>query len=88
VRASTDQDAVLSHELAALVEQRAGVFHQLIGPRTLVSTDAGAIGHLVPDIARRDVYVCGPPGYVDAVVEAARVLGTPVGAIHREAFTF
>ena len=88
LRASTYEDAVLRQEVACLVAERSGVLYELIGPRSLVSTDAGSLARLVPDLARRDVYVCGPPGYVDAIVKAARTLGTPSARIHREAFTF
>jgi predicted ferric reductase len=88
LRASTHEDAVLHQEVHALVAERHGVLYQLIGPRSVVSTDAASLRRLVPDIAGRDVYVCGPPGYVDAVVRAARTLGTPSRRIHREAFTF
>ncbi|WP_421732898.1 ferric reductase-like transmembrane domain-containing protein [Cellulomonas sp.] len=39
---------------------------------------------LVPDIASRDVFVCGPPAMADAVARSARALGVPRSAIHRE----
>jgi ferredoxin-NADP reductase/DMSO/TMAO reductase YedYZ heme-binding membrane subunit len=88
LRASTYEDAVLRQEVACLVAERSGVLYELIGPRSLVSTDAESLARLVPDLAARDVYVCGPPGYVDTIVQAARTLGTPPARIHREAFTF
>jgi ferredoxin-NADP reductase len=88
LRASTHEDAVLRQEVACLVAERSGVLYELIGPRSIVSTDAGSLARLVPDIAARDVYVCGPAGYIDAVVKAARRLGTPADQIHHEAFTF
>ncbi len=40
--------------------------------------------HLVPDIASRDVFVCGPESMARAVVRSARALGVPSTAIHRE----
>ncbi|MGY4642493.1 ferredoxin reductase family protein [Cellulomonas sp. URHB0016] len=42
---------------------------------------------LVPDVADRDVFVCGPDGMVAAVVAAARELGVPRDSIHREELT-
>lgn len=39
---------------------------------------------LVPDIAERDVFVCGPDAMVTTVVRSARDLGVPATAIHRE----
>jgi predicted ferric reductase len=88
LRASSAEDLVLRQEIAALVAERSGVLYELIGSRSVVPADAASLARLVPDISRRDLYVCGPPGYVDAVVDAARTLGTPVDRIHRESFTF
>jgi len=88
LRASTHEDLVLRQEVAALVAERSGVLYELVGPRSVVPCDAATLGRLVPDIDRRDLYVCGPPGYVDAVVDAAVSLGTPADRIHHEAFTF
>ena len=33
------------------------------GPRRTARLDARSLGRLVPDLARRDVYVCGPAGF-------------------------
>jgi ferredoxin-NADP reductase len=88
LRASTEQEAVLHREVAALVAARTGVLYQLIGPRSVVSTDPSSLARLIPDMAERHVFVCGPPGYVEAVVESARILGTPADRIHHEAFSF
>lgn len=88
LRASTHEDAVLRREVASLVAARSGVLYELIGPRSVVTTDSRSLHRLIPDIARRDVFICGPAGFVDAIVDAARTLGTPVDRIHREAFTF
>ncbi len=38
----------------------------------------------VPDIAGRDVFVCGPESMTAAVVDVARALGVPRRAIHHE----
>ncbi|MET0787752.1 MAG: ferredoxin reductase family protein [Cellulomonas sp.] len=46
--------------------------------------DAAHLRSLVPDIASRDVFVCGPPAMTEAVVRSARALGVPRTAIHRE----
>ncbi|WP_201466499.1 ferric reductase-like transmembrane domain-containing protein [Janibacter melonis] len=48
--------------------------------------DAAAVAHLVPDVASREVYLCGAPGWTDAVVAALRALGVPDDAVHRESF--
>ena len=41
---------------------------------------------LVPDIAERDVYVCGPPGMTDFAVRNVRDAGVPHSHIHVERF--
>ncbi|WP_028047953.1 ferric reductase-like transmembrane domain-containing protein [Cellulomonas sp. URHE0023] len=38
----------------------------------------------VPDIAERDVFVCGPDAMMTTVTRSARALGVPAGAVHRE----
>ena len=42
---------------------------------------------LVPDIAERDVYVCGPPAMTSAVLEALRALKVPAAQVHAERFS-
>lgn len=38
---------------------------------------------VVPDLASREVFVCGPPGLLDLVIDVATVAGVPV---HHERF--
>ena len=45
-----------------------------------------ALRRLVPDLHRRDVYVCGPVGFVTCIVYLAGRLGVPAEAIHHEAY--
>jgi predicted ferric reductase len=86
MRASSSDDLVHRDEVLALVEQRGGRLHEVIGPRHKVRFDARALRHLIPDLADRDVYVCGPEGFSDGIVTAARGLGVPSHRIHHEAF--
>lgn len=88
VRASRSEDLVHRDEIAALVEARRGQFHELIGPRSQVRFDARQLRRLVPDVAQRDVYVCGPDGFADVAVDAATRAGTPPEHVHVEAFAF
>ncbi len=46
------------------------------------------LARLVPDLVERDVYICGPEAFSDAVESAARKLGAHGDQIHREAFAF
>jgi len=41
---------------------------------------------LVPDLAEREVYVCGPPGMTDFAVRSVRAAGAPRRHIHIEKF--
>lgn len=57
------------------------------GRRQQLRYDPLAPAHLralVPDIAERDVFVCGPDAMVTTVERSARDLGVPATAIHRE----
>jgi len=44
------------------------------------------IQRLVPDVAERDVFLCGPPPMMSAVVKALTELGVPTGKVHYERF--
>jgi ferredoxin-NADP reductase len=88
VRASTPADVVHRAEIAALVQHRRGRLHELTGPRHKVRINPGTLHHLVPDIAERDIYICGPAGFDDAVVAAAARLGVQDDQIHIESFGF
>jgi predicted ferric reductase len=88
VRASTVADVVHRAEIAALVEHRAGRLHELIGSRHKVRLNARTLRHLVPDVADRDVFVCGPAGFDAEVITAAEKLGVSADQIHIESFGF
>lgn len=86
LRASRQADAALHGEVAELVAQHGGRLHELVGDRSSVRLDAPALGRLVPDLAQRDVYVCGPEQFVGTVAAACRQVGVPVAALHHEAY--
>src|ERR1019366_7463189 len=88
VRASIPEDLVHRDEVAGLVAQRRGGFHELFGSRDEVSVDAGALAELAPGITQSDLYVCGPDGFTTQVVAAAIAVGVPRERIHFESFTF
>jgi predicted ferric reductase len=88
VRASAPEDLVHRDEVATLVERRGGQAYAVVGPRRTARIDARSLGRLVPDLARRDVYVCGPAGFSESIVSAALALGVPRDRIHHETFAF
>ncbi len=84
-------------ELAALAKERGLRVLRLTGeprrpgswlgdePRT-AHDDVSALRSLVPDIADRDVYICGPQEWTRLVRRAARAAGVPARRIHIEDF--
>jgi predicted ferric reductase len=88
-RVRSEQDAVLLNEVRALVAARGGQLHVLAG-RTSDAVrpfEADGLRALVPDIADRDVYVCGPPAMTTAVLSALRRLRVPNRQVHAEKFS-
>jgi len=91
-RVQRRQDFVFREELDRLVLDRGIVIHPIAG------TDVGddetdrlglpSLRRLVPDVAERDVYVCGPPGLVAALHRRLRLLGVPRQQIHSEPFAY
>lgn len=86
LRASSGRDLVLRRELQDLVCSKQGRLHELVGPREAAGLDYWSLSELVPDLDRRDVYVCGPAGFVADIAMLAAALGVPDEAIHLEAF--
>ena len=85
-RALTEEDLVLRGELDALGHPVHYVVgdHAAPGGEKLLSP--GHLSELVPDLAERDVYVCGPPAMADAAVRSVRAAGVPRRRIHLERF--
>jgi ferredoxin-NADP reductase len=88
VRASATEDLVHREEVAALVEERGGRAYAVVGPRHKVPFDSRVLHRLLPDLATRDVYICGPSGFTESVRSAALNLGVPKDRIHKEGFDF
>jgi ferredoxin-NADP reductase/DMSO/TMAO reductase YedYZ heme-binding membrane subunit len=86
LRGSRPEDLVLRDEVADHVVRRGGRLHELVGPRERVPLDAAALRRLAPDVAQRDVYVCGPDGFTTLLLDAARAAGVPESHLHHETF--
>jgi ferredoxin-NADP reductase/DMSO/TMAO reductase YedYZ heme-binding membrane subunit len=88
LRASTPHELVLRDAIARDVEGRGGRLVELPGSRRDVPLDAHALRALVPDLRRRDTYVCGPGPFTDALTASLRRAGVPSERIHFESFAF
>jgi predicted ferric reductase len=86
LRAARREELALRDEIAQLVELLGGELHELYGSRRDQRVDGRLLRRLVPDVTRRDLYVCGPEAFVAGVAAAAAHLGLPADAIHHEAF--
>jgi len=86
LRATRPEDLVLRKEVAELVRYRRGRLHELVGTREQAALDERSLPRLVPDLHRRDIYVCGPEGFVTSIVDLAARLGVPAEAVHHEAY--
>ncbi|WP_305782570.1 ferredoxin reductase family protein [Symbioplanes lichenis] len=91
-RASRPDELVFREELEDLAERRDAWVRYIVGsrndpgPRRLF-TPNGLLG-LVPDVNRRDVYLCGPPGLVTAAVATLKGLDVPDSQLHLDPFEF
>ncbi|MEV0227363.1 ferredoxin reductase family protein [Streptomyces sp. NPDC050704] len=86
-RVATDQDAVLYDELRELAHAKGAELHLVTGPATPDKLAPRELASLVPDVAERDVFVCGPPGMTGAVLRTLRELDVPKQQIHFERFS-
>jgi predicted ferric reductase len=57
-----------------------------LGPGVGRVSDAAVLRHWVPDIAARDVYVCGPEAWIEDVRRSAEAVGVPPNRFHIESF--
>lgn len=88
-RARSEADAPLLDEVRAIAAQRGIRLHLLFGSRgraTAGALTSTGIAQLVPDAARRDVYLCGPDPFMQRVRSSLRALGAPSSRIHLESF--
>jgi len=88
-RASNAEQLVLRDELEAIAAQRGAGLHFLLGSSDSAYNPLAprALTELVPDLAERDVYLCGPPGMTNAATIALARAGVPDDRIHTEQFT-
>jgi ferredoxin-NADP reductase len=87
-RGHRPEDIVLRDELHTLLRAREAHLHELVGSREKVPFIDLTFARLIPDIAERDVYICGPTGFTPSVRQAALALGVSPDRIHHETFAF
>jgi predicted ferric reductase len=90
LRANTLEDVLFRRELAAIAEDTGATVHYLVGPPGGDSDPfvAGRLRQLVPDVAQRDVYLCGPPAFMTVAQDRLAAAGVPKRCLHAEQFSF
>ncbi|MGW2209679.1 ferredoxin reductase family protein [Streptomyces sp. NPDC001781] len=83
------EDLVLRGELEELAAARGTRLHLSVSEPAgyRIPLDARTLQALVPDVADRDCYVCGPPGMTEAALTALRTAGVPARRVHSESFS-
>jgi predicted ferric reductase len=84
-RADTAADIVFRTELDALAAERHARVIYLLGDNPSLLS-ARSLTRLVPGLAVRDVYLCGPPGMTTAVRRSLMGAGVPERHVHEERF--
>ena len=96
-RYSTEQHAIFREELEGIAARRGVELHFLPGARAADGSwlpigaegdDIEELKRLVPDIADRDIYLCGPASWISSVRRAARAVGVSRRQIHTEDFAW
>jgi predicted ferric reductase len=87
-RVHDQSDAVLLGEIQNLATVRGARLHLLAGRTGPANQPFSpqAIYAMVPDVADRDVYICGPAAMTDAVLRSLRALHVPARQLHAETF--
>lgn len=86
-RARTPEQIVFRDELDAIAERRGIRLRYLLGDDRSALSGTGLLA-MVPNLAERDVYLCGPPAMADAVRATLLACGLPTEQLHEERFAF
>jgi ferredoxin-NADP reductase len=96
-RYSDEEHAIFRDELEEIAQRRGADLQFLPGPRAVDGSwqpegsdtdDARALARLVPDVADRDIYLCGPVPWIAAVRRALRRNRVKRTQIHTEDFAW
>jgi len=89
LRASSLESAPLRDEVHTLAARHGATVHEFFGPRGegwSSAAEPARLADLVAGLDQRDVYICGPVAWADAVAADAVASGVAPEAIHRERF--
>jgi len=89
-RVVSQDDLVFADELAELAERRSLTIHDVVGdhrsPEGRELLSPAHLRELVPDVAEREVYLCGPPAMVEVLSGELRRAGVARKHLHVERF--
>lgn len=95
LRSGDESEAYHWEEIREIAAAKRATLYTMVGPRARrgrawmpqADADRGVtLASVFPHLADSDLYVCGPGGWLDAVVDEARALGLPEHRIHAERF--
>lgn len=89
-RVVREQDIVFREELSRLAQERGIRLCYVVGGHTTPGTERllspEHLRQLVPDIAEREIYLCGPPAMMNVLERNVRQVDVPPRYIHTERF--
>ena len=89
LRSHSREASPLHDEVLEFAQLHGATVHEFFGPRGFgwsTAERAVNLAAIVPDLAERDVYICGPVAWANAVEADAIASGVSPDAIHRERF--
>ncbi len=89
-RVVRDDDVVFRDELDAVARERGIALTYVVGDHAAPGGDRllspEHLRELVPDVAEREVFLCGPPAMTHAIEKSVRTAGVPRRFVHVERF--
>jgi ferredoxin-NADP reductase len=87
-----EDELIFRDELEALARERGITLHFVLGDHRVPGNErlmsADHLRELVPSIASREIYLCGPRALMRIVEKNVRQLGIPSRCIHKDEFAF
>jgi predicted ferric reductase len=89
-RVISEDELVLADELEGIAARRGAALHYAVGDHAALGGErllsAEHLRELVPDLRRREIFLCGPPGMTAAVERTLARLRVPRRQLHVERF--